>query len=201
MVRSALDGVLKCDLAGDGDHQTACSSSISCKPGFSCVRVPNPLFPEGQPMCLHSCCSASACGQVKDKTYCTALPLVEGATTGSSGLPSLLIPVCAPVKPCDVLKPTGGACADDEVCRIVDDRGTASCEKSSGLTLSYSGEPCGTLRSCAPGYVCLQDSNTCRKLCPLGDDASCGSDGTCLNGGLVFPAGVGICGPDSNPPP
>ncbi|HEU4410995.1 MAG TPA: hypothetical protein VFS43_37430 [Polyangiaceae bacterium] len=198
MVRSASDGVIKCEPAGSGGHFASCSSSSNCQPGYSCV-----LGPFGLPVCLHSCCSASACGQVtEEKTYCAVLSLVEGETSDASGQAPLPIPVCVPVKPCDVLKAAGGgACAEGEICRLVDDKGTATCERTFGNAPAYNGQGCSALRPCAEGYVCLQDSNTCRKLCPLGDDAACGERGTCLSGGLAFPAGVGVCGPDSVAPP
>jgi hypothetical protein len=195
IVRNVKDGVVKCGPVGAGMQNQVCSSSDDCAAGFSCVSDGT----GNVRVCLRSCCSASTCSdQNADqsaagvaKTSCVARRLAEGDARNGSPDP-LFVPVCAPVTPCNVLLPAGGGmCAPDEVCRVVDDQGTTTCETVGGQ-LGGAGERC----PCDEGFVCLRQSNTCRKLCPLGRDDECGPRGKCLSGGQALPKGVGLCAAD-----
>ncbi len=192
-VRSGTNGIVKCAPAGTLGHGDTCTSSSQCAAGFSCAAQ----NANGGGVCLRSCCSVNSCDEVtSEKTYCAVIQLFEGETPGSSAS-RLDVPVCLPAKTCNVLLPAGGGvCKEGEICRLVDGRGTASCEPAPVNSLGVSDDPC----PCSEGYACLRQSDTCRKLCPLGSDEACGPGGMCLSGGQAFPEGVGVCGPGSAVP-
>ena len=123
-------------------------------------------------------CRPYCCGQVEEcpiDTYCAPTAMAESA---------IEIPVCLPAYKCKVLDEA--TCPTGQTCTIVRDDGTTSCvEVGEGVR----GDAC----PCAPGHVCSKFTNTCLKLCHIGNDAEdCGA-GSCQGGVMAYPEGIGIC--------
>ena len=108
-------------------------------------------------------------------TYCAPVPMAEAAVK---------IPVCLPAKKCKPLDDS--TCTDGQTCTIVRDDGTTSCvDPGDGSR--------GDFCPCAAGQVCSKITNTCLKLCHIGNDAAdCGA-GSCQGGVMGYPDGIGIC--------
>jgi hypothetical protein len=145
-----------------------CESAAHCAAGLGCVTD----MVGG--ICRQYCCgNVDACPA---DTYCTPLLMAEAAAT---------IPVCAPVKKCQLLDDS--TCEGGQICTIVRNDGTTGCV-SPGT--GQRGEAC----PCAAGYVCASIINTCFKLCHIGNDAvDCEGGGTCQGGVTVYPDGIGVC--------
>lgn len=175
-------GAAECVASGSVAEGSPCESSDDCKGGMHCVTD------GGTAVCRRYCCSApEGC---KQDRYCDL--------RFSSGTLSQQVPVCAATSACNPLD--DASCPGDQKCAIVRDDGTTSCVDEGWLKLSpeSSGEaalgsacdPC----PCDSGFVCSQLTQTCKKLCYLGDDEKeCPGGGICQSGSAVIPEGFGIC--------
>ena len=73
------------------------------------------------------------------------------------------------------------------MCTIVRNDGTTSCVTPG---TGKRGAKC----PCAGGYVCAPATNSCVKLCRIGNDAAdCEGGGACQGGVMVYPEGFGVC--------
>ncbi|MFS8069869.1 MAG: hypothetical protein ACMG6S_26185 [Byssovorax sp.] len=156
-----------CTVPGDLVSGNPCQTVADCGVGLACVATAS-----------GGLCRPYCCGQVEEcptDTYCAPTAMAESAVK---------IPVCLPAYKCKVLDET--TCPTGQTCTIVRDDGTTSCvEVGEGVR----GDAC----PCAPGHVCSKFTNTCLKLCHIGNDAAdCGA-GSCQGGVMAYPDGIGIC--------
>lgn len=158
----------ECTQVGSLGAGSACTSAAHCGDGLGCVTTTSGSI------CRQYCCdNVEAC---PDDTYCAPTMMAEAA---------LPIPICKPVQMCTLLDDSG--CSNGQVCTIVRDKGTTSCVDPG---VSKRGEPC----PCASGYVCAKITNTCLKLCRIGNDAiDCEGGGVCQGGVMGYPNGFGTC--------
>ena len=143
-------------------------SVAHCANGLGCVTTAS------GGICRQYCCAdVEAC---PEDSYCAPTMMAEAP---------IPIPVCTPVQKCSLLDDS--SCKNGQVCTIVRDKGTTSCVDPG---IGQRGEPC----PCAAGYVCAKLTNTCLKLCHIGEDATdCEGGGACQGGVMGFPSGIGIC--------
>ncbi len=161
------EAVAGCAPAGDFAAGDPCQTAIDCGAGLACVATAS------GGICRPYCCGpVEACPA---DTYCAPTPMAEAAVK---------IPVCVPAKMCKPLDDS--TCTDGQTCTIVRDDGTTSCvDPGDGSR----GDSC----PCAAGQVCSKITNTCLKLCHIGNDAAdCGA-GSCQGGVMGYPDGIGIC--------
>jgi hypothetical protein len=161
------EAVAGCTPVGDFAAGDPCQTAADCGVGLACVATPS-----------GGICRPYCCGQVEAcpvDTYCAPTPMAEAAVK---------IPVCLPAKMCKPLDDS--TCTDGQTCTIVRDDGTTSCvDPGDGSR----GDAC----PCAAGQVCSKITNTCLKLCHIGNDAAdCGA-GSCQGGVMGYPDGIGIC--------
>lgn len=162
--------VAACGPTGTAIVQGACQAQADCAAGLACVGP----FGSTAGACRPYCCY----GNCETGTYCSLVRAFEiGPTTDP-----LFLPACVVPDNCRLLEP--GACDTDLACTFKD--GATSCFPPG---IHVDGEQC----PCAAGYVCLQTTNTCRRICHEGADAECGGGGTCVSGGATFPEGFGVC--------
>jgi hypothetical protein len=156
-----------CTAVGDGLVSDPCQTAADCSAGLACIATPS-----------GGICRPYCCNQVEDcpaDTYCAPTPMAEA---------NVKIPVCLPAYSCKVLDER--TCPPGQTCTIVRDDGTASCVE---LGDGQRGDAC----PCAQGHVCSKFTNTCLKLCHLGNDVvDCGA-GSCQGGVAAYPDGIGIC--------
>jgi hypothetical protein len=156
-----------CTPAGELAAGDPCQTAVDCGVGLGCVATPSGGH-----------CRPYCCGPVEGcpvDTYCAPVPMAEAAVK---------IPVCLAVKHCKPLDDS--TCSDGQTCTIVRDDGTTSCvDPGDGSR--------GDLCPCTAGHVCSKITNTCLKLCHIGNDtADCGA-GSCQGGVMGYPDGIGIC--------
>ncbi len=158
-----------CEAAGEGGDGATCRTGTDCAAGFDCVGDPG--------RCRRYCCSG-ACDSSGGKSFCDITP--QAGTL-------LPIPVCTPVRGCELLK---DSCGMGESCAVVGD-GVTSCTK---IGTAQAGQSCDE-EHCAENLSCLGNvgSRKCYKLCALAAPASCGAGLTCKAFGLVKDPTVGIC--------
>lgn len=166
--------VAACGPVGTVIEQGACQSQAECGAGLVCVGA----LGDTAGICRPYCCYGQDRCREYTGTYCT---LVRAFEIGA-GLDALSVPACMVADNCRLLEP--GACEGDLACTFLD--GATTCLVPGK---GKDGEPCG----CAAGYVCLQSTNTCRRICHERADAECGGGGTCVSGGATFPEGFGVC--------
>jgi hypothetical protein len=159
--------VAGCTPAGDLVVSNPCQTAADCGVGLACVATPS-----------GGVCRPYCCGQVEAcpiDTYCAPVPMAEAAVK---------IPVCLPAYKCKPLDDS--TCMNGQTCTIVRDDGTTSCvDPGDGSR----GDAC----PCSAGQVCSKITNTCLKLCHIGNDtADCGA-GSCQGGVMGYPDGIGIC--------
>ena len=159
--------VAGCTQAGDLVVSNPCQTAGDCGVGLACVATPS-----------GGVCRPYCCGQVEAcpiDTYCAPVPMAEAAVK---------IPVCLPAYKCKPLDDS--TCTNGQTCTIVRDDGTTSCvDPGDGSR----GDAC----PCSAGQVCSKITNTCLKLCHIGNDAAdCGA-GSCQGGVMGYPDGIGIC--------
>jgi hypothetical protein len=167
---TAVEGKVtaECTQVGNLGVGSACTSVAHCANGLGCVNT------SSGGICRQYCCGdVEACPV---DSYCAPTMMAEAP---------LPIPVCTPVQQCNLLDDS--ICKNGQVCTIVRDKGTTSCvDPGTG----ESDEQC----PCAAGYFCAKLTNTCRKLCHIGEDATdCEGGGSCQGGVMGFPSGIGIC--------
>jgi hypothetical protein len=162
----------QCVEAGTFNAGDACENAAHCSATLGCVNTMSGGTSGG--ICRPYCCDdVELCPR---DSYCAPLRMAEAA---------LKIPVCTPVKKCKVLDDS--TCDNGQVCTIVRNDGTTSCVDPGTGTRD---EAC----PCASGHVCSKITNTCRKLCHLGNDATdCEGGGTCQGGVMGYPEGIGTC--------
>jgi hypothetical protein len=161
------EAVAGCTPAGDLVVSNPCQTAADCGVGLACIATPS-----------GGVCRPYCCGQVEacpTDTYCAPVPMAEAAVK---------IPVCLPAYKCKPLDDS--TCMNGQTCTIVRDDGTTSCvDPGDGSR----GDSC----PCAAGQVCSKITNTCLKLCHIGNDtADCGA-GSCQGGVMGYPDGIGIC--------
>lgn len=153
------DSFRECVPPGDVDRGGACTQSIQCVMGHTCVGIGSP---DG--ICSRYCTATAECGEAGSE--CTIF------TAPSEGVGACTT-VCDPVQ--NTLCPTGYGCHLVNSQRVEDD-GIVSvtlCGPDNGDTL---GQACDVL--CAPGFICLADS-ICYEVCVVGDASTCSVGGTC----------------------
>jgi hypothetical protein len=175
------ESVRACQLTAENDKVTAqcaeagtfkagdpCENTAQCSAALGCVTTTS------GGICRPYCCDdVELC---PTDTYCAPLQMAEAP---------LKIPVCTLVKKCKVLDDS--ICDNGQVCTIVRNDGTTSCVDPGPGRLD---EAC----PCAGGYVCSKITNTCRKLCHIGNDTiDCEGGGTCQGGVMGYPQGIGTC--------
>jgi hypothetical protein len=156
-----------CTTVGEGTVGNPCQTAADCGVGLACIATPS-----------GGLCRPYCCGEVEAcplDTYCAPVPMAEAAVK---------IPVCLPAHKCKPLDDS--TCTDGQTCTIVRDDGTTSCvDPGDGSR--------GDFCPCAAGQVCSKITNTCLKLCHIGNDAAdCGA-GSCQGGVMGYPDGIGIC--------
>jgi len=162
-----------CAKAGEIEAEGPCQTAADCAPSFGCV------LPDGATS--GGLCRPYCCGDLElcpADTHCVPHPMIES--------PEIVVPVCTPVTPCELLKDE--VCGDGETCGVVRADGTTSC-----IAVEGEGELCDVC-PCAPGFICGQLTGTCQKLChtdgEYGDECSAG---TCQGGAESYPSGFGVC--------
>ncbi len=156
-----------CAPTGDSLMGNPCQTAVDCGVGLACIATPS-----------GGLCRPYCCGEVEAcplDTYCAPVPMAEAAVK---------IPVCLPAYKCKPLDDS--SCTNGQTCTIVRDDGTTSCvDPGDGSR----GDSC----PCAAGQVCSKITNTCLRLCHIGNDmADCGV-GSCQGGVMGYPDGIGIC--------
>jgi hypothetical protein len=163
--------VAACGVAGPRREQDPCRIQTDCGAGLACVGALGDSVGQCRPYC---CYGQQSCG---DGTYCTLVRAFEVI----AGVDALRVPVCAVASNCRLLDPS--ACDPGLSCTFVD--GATTClPPGNGVD--------GAACPCAAGYVCLQSTSTCRRVCHERADEECGG-GTCVSGGAAFPEGFGVC--------
>jgi hypothetical protein len=170
--------VAACGLPGPAAEGEACASASDCQAGLGCVATGDGKMASGGLCRAYCCADPEAC---PGGTYCALEPLADAAWATTA-----LIPVCAPVIQCELLSDEA-QCPEGSMCSIVRDDGTTSCIDAGD------GEECDPC-PCAPGYVCSEAMNQCKKLCHTSGqyEDECGA-GYCQGGVGNLPAGIGIC--------
>jgi len=137
-----------CAKAGTGDDGAACATGADCRVGFECVGDPG--------RCRHYCC---------DSTLCPTLDTMGKAyfcdVQSETESPSVKVPVCQVVQPCDLLR---DKCAAGMTCALVDPNdGVTSCVATGPAGV---GQSCDVTH-CAANLSCLglAGSRTCQQLC------------------------------------
>ena len=156
-----------CTALGDLNVGDPCQTATDCGAGLACIATPS-----------GGLCRPYCCDQVEDcpaDTYCAPTPMAEG---------NVKIPVCLPAHSCKVLDEQ--TCPVGQTCTIVRDDGATSCVE---LGDGQRGDAC----PCAQGHVCSKFTNTCLKLCHIGNDAVDCGEGSCQGGVMAYPDGIGIC--------
>jgi hypothetical protein len=168
---TAATPVAVCSTAGGAKEQEPCQSQTDCGPALACVGALGDSAGKCRPYC---CYGQESCGP---GTYCTLVRAFEV----TASVDALRVPACMVAGNCRLLDST--ACDPGLACTFVD--GATTCLPAGSGT---DGAAC----PCAAGYVCLQSTGTCRRVCHERADAECGS-GTCVSGGGTFPEGFGVC--------
>ncbi|AKT43950.1 uncharacterized protein CMC5_081870 [Chondromyces crocatus] len=158
-----------CGATGPFAAGEPCGSAADCAPGLGCVAT-------GE---MAGTCRQYCCGHVEDcsvGTHCAPQPMQENR--------QIQIPVCIPATGCNLLS---NDCGAEQTCAIVRADGSTSCiPRGAGQV----GDEC----PCDDGFVCSMLTNSCKKLCRLGESATdCGQMAQCQGGSMGFPAGFGIC--------
>lgn len=176
-----------CEAAGAGTDGAACGAGADCAPGFECVggTVSIGSGPGGAPgICRQYCCAGD----------CTMARAGNGGGTFcdfAEHLPaSFLVPVCVPVKPCELLK--GYTCEAGETCTVVSDDGVRSCV---AVGKAAAGDSCDQER-CQVDLVCRgkPGARRCLHLCKLGGANTCPKGGMCQSfGSKAQDSLVGFC--------
>jgi hypothetical protein len=156
-----------CETAGTGMAGDPCMSAAECTPGYACVEQ------SGTAQCRLYCCSdAESC---PTSTYCAVRTKKELVDSKEP----LSVMVCIPSEACRFDEPypcdtttNVCSCADGRACGLVRSDGTTACVVPGTGT---SGEAC----PCAAQHVCSEATQTCLKVCRLGEVGSCGDEGTC----------------------
>jgi hypothetical protein len=162
-----------CTPAGLGLDGASCKQPNDCAPGYECVG-------DGG-TCRHYCCAGnSAC--LLDQ-FCD----IQQTTGGTA----MSVPVCMPVRQCDLLAPEASACPSGQTCAVVREDGSESCLALGSATV---GQSCET-DHCADGLVCLGATvRTCYTLCHMGLAGQCPATQSCKGGPPLFiDPGVGVC--------
>lgn len=168
---STTTPVAVCGVAGGAKEQDPCQSQADCAAGLACVGALGDSAGRCRPYC---CYGQESCGT---GTYCTLVRAFEV----TASVDALRVPACMVAGNCRLLDST--ACDPGLACTFVD--GATTCLPAGSGT---DGAAC----PCAAGYVCLQSTGTCRRVCHERADEECGS-GTCVSGGGSFPDGFGVC--------
>ncbi|NOU27324.1 MAG: hypothetical protein HOO96_05390 [Polyangiaceae bacterium] len=179
LMSQGKDVVAQCAPAGAATDGAKCTDAADCAPGFECTRMGG--MAEGQ--CRHYCCSGTCDNPASSggKTFC------DVQFTRDS---SLKVPVCMPVKSCELLK--AGACTKGETCAVVrEDDGTTGCVE---IGPALVGQSCDEVH-CGEGLTCLGKAGArrCLKLCKDGV-TTCAPGERCLSSPPTFKdSGLGVC--------
>lgn len=192
---SSSGPVAVCATAGTGAAESACQDSRDCAVGLACVQV------DGVGKCeLLSCGLPPSCTPLGMLFY-QLEPLISGGTI----YPSMLVPVCVPIMPCNLLE-TPSVCVGGKVCAVVGSMGETSCVTPGSAKRD---QYCDEITPCAEGLVCAmrpdKTQNRCLQICHVNQDADQALSecpgGTCQGGNMELPTNFGICvgdNPDAN---
>ena len=180
-----------CEATGTGSDGAPCHAGSDCAAGYECVggtsapRVGSSGGDAAPGACRHYCCAGD----------CSTARAANGGATFcdfAEHVPApFLVPVCVPVKPCELLKQ--GSCQPGETCTVVSDDGARSCV---AVGKAGVGDSCDRER-CQADLVCRgkPGKRTCLPLCKIGATNPC-AKGQCLSFGSKVPdASTGFCQP------
>jgi len=166
-----------CLAAGAGKTNALCTTATDCAANFECVTS------GAQGRCRHYCCDGiTSCGNGE---FCDI--------QATKDTKNLNVPVCMPVRECDLLALNIGRCNPDEDCTIVDENdGTTGC-----VTVGPAGvgEDCAE-KHCGRGLACLGQSGQrkCYKLCKKDDANACDENEKCVGTAPLFQnSNIGTC--------
>ncbi len=168
------DRLAVCSAAGTGTDGAECIRSSDCHAGFECVKSPG--------RCRRYCCNNS-CDDTQ--TFCDT----QTTPSTNTDAPSLLVPVCAPVRACKLL---GANCDADQTCAVVKQDGTTSCVQTGA---AKAGDDCERAQ-CGADLTCLGQvgSRKCYRLCLVADGRACDKGQTCRGTAPLFKdATIGVC--------
>lgn len=167
-----------CLIAGTGADGASCEASTDCAATQECV---------GTGMCRRYCCSTPCDPQ----DFCD----IQLETQN----PTLVVPVCLPIRPCGLLDlPTdAAACPTNQTCAPFVSASGAALNTCVDVGQGHAGDSCDS-QHCAAGLVCvgMWGEKRCYALCHTGADggAECASTQTCTGGLPLFPnPAVGLC--------
>jgi len=192
-VQSAASGPHAiCLPAGSGTSGSPCTAPSDCAPGLECV---------GTGVCRPYCCAGeSHCSANDAGTTDAGAEFCDIQTAATS--PQTKVPVCMPVRMCDLWSQVEGqdACGHGATCAVVREDGTTSCV---AVGTAVAGDACDA-EHCGAGLVCLgaAGQRRCYALCATQDagyapspvPGSCTQGQSCKGGLPLFPdPNVGIC--------
>ncbi|WP_394833191.1 hypothetical protein LVJ94_42485 [Pendulispora rubella] len=167
-----------CLTAGAGKANATCTKATDCAQGFECV------VSGTQGRCRHYCCDGRTSCDMKAE-FCDIQLTKDGKE------PSVPVPVCMPVRQCELLG--SPKCLPDEDCSIVDENeGTTSCV---AVGPALAGEDCSRTH-CGRGLACLGQSGQrkCYQLCKKSDPHACAPTEKCVGSAPLFQdSNIGTC--------
>jgi hypothetical protein len=160
--------------AGLGLDGALCHDGNDCAPGYECVGDAGAAT-----VCRHYCCAGNSACRVDQ--FCDIQQTAGGL--------AMNVPVCMPVRQCDLLQPL--ACPANQTCAVVREDGSKSCV---ALGDAMTGQSCET-EHCAAGLMCLgATARTCYALCQVNLPGQCPAAQSCKGGPPLFlDPGVGVC--------
>jgi hypothetical protein len=171
--------VTRCVPIGAGGDGDACEDSSECGQSLACVDV------DGTPTCRPFSCQVPA--QCLPKSYYQVEPLRESGVT----MGDVMVPVCVPTVPCELLAKPSSCKKQGQVCAIVGGEGDTTCVFPGTGKL---GDPCDDpMNACGEGLVCSKLKNQCLQICHVGAGATECPGGRCEGGNRSLPPGFGIC--------
>ncbi|WP_394843682.1 hypothetical protein LZC95_42365 [Pendulispora brunnea] len=172
-------GGTTCLPAGKGEANQACTKAADCAAGFECVASGTQGF------CRHYCCDG--------RTSCTDKNAFCDIQMTKDAKESVAVPVCMPVRQCDLLEVNRQCSLLDEDCSIVDENeGTTSCVTVGPARV---GEDCSSTH-CGRGLACLGQSGQrkCYQLCKKNDPSACAPNERCVGSAPLFQdSNIGTC--------
>jgi hypothetical protein len=182
-VATDIDGLSPhpvCAPTGNGTVGQSCTASKDCGPGLDCVAT-GPMTAA----CLAYCCKGNSACPTFD--FCDVEPLSAQSTAK--------VPVCVPMRHCELFSTAPGNCPDNETCSVVrvdpeTGIGSTSCVQ---VGTAQAGDSCDK-EHCASGLDCIgvPGQRMCFQLCHIAG-SDCPPSQVCKGGLPLFSATVGIC--------